>query len=105
DMAKKSNFLKDFDYKQFFINHGEQVGIGVAAVLTILFIVLGTVMAVGSGSPQDNAKPIEQETDRVKKELNTRKPPSDYDKVAPEVMAALKQKQAQLNEGRVPQDF
>ncbi len=103
--GKGSNFLKDFDYQKFFLDHGEQVGLGIAVTLTVLFLVLGTVYAVGSGSPQDNADPIEKQTARVNHELQVNQPPAGYDKVSPEVMASLKQKTANPNEGTLTQDL
>jgi hypothetical protein len=73
--------LKDIDYKQFFLEKGEKVGVGVAVGLMSLLIIAGLFLpshGFFSGSPSDNAKALKTIADNVDNGLRTNRPgPND----------------------------
>ena len=73
--------LKDFNYKQFFFDHGERIGLGVAGAITLL-MVLGLLMSgVGymSHSAGANAEDLNKAADGVENGLRSNQP-TDADK-------------------------
>jgi hypothetical protein len=74
--------LKEFDAKQFFLEKGEMVGLGVAVTLMVLMIMLSLFIPPNgffSGSPVDKAKPMEDSTKRLLDTMASAQP-SDNDK-------------------------
>jgi hypothetical protein len=96
-MAKR-NFLKDFDYKKFLIEKGEQVGLGVAVGVMALTVILGSVIALTAGSPKDNAEKLEEGTKKIKNSLETAKPTDDYAKVDPALLKPIDARQVKPDE-------
>ncbi len=48
--------LKDFDYKQFLIQKGERVALGIAvALMAMMVLISGIKTAFGGGSASSNA--------------------------------------------------
>jgi hypothetical protein len=81
--------LKEFDYKQFLLEKGERVGVGVAVALMLLFVVYGLLWpshGFFSGSPKDKADALNKVTKDVNNKLSNSepgendKPPPDSDK-------------------------
>jgi hypothetical protein len=73
---------KDFDAKQFLLEKGEQVGLGVAVTLMVLMLILSLFMpskGFFSGSPAAKAKELNQNTEQLETALRTRTP-GDNDK-------------------------
>jgi hypothetical protein len=96
-MAKK-NFLKDFDYKKFLIEKGEQAGLGLAVGVCVLMLVLGSIVALTAGSPQDNAEKLEKGTRDIKNKLEQAKPADDYAKVDPALLKPIDARQVKPDE-------
>lgn len=73
--------LKDFNYKQFFFDHGERIGLGVAGAIALL-MVLGLLMSgVGylSHSAGANAEDLNKAAEGVESGLRSNQP-TDADK-------------------------
>jgi hypothetical protein len=69
--------LKEFDAKQFMLEKGERVGLGVALTLMVLMLILSLFMPSSgffSGSPSAKAKPLEEGSKQLTNALNTRQP-------------------------------
>lgn len=73
--------LKEFDAKQFLLEKGEQVGLGVAATAMALMLIFSLFMpgkGFFSGSPKTMAKALKEETNRLETALRTSQPsPND----------------------------
>jgi hypothetical protein len=75
--------LKDFDYKQFLLEKGEQVGLGIAVALMVLMLLFSLFMpsrGFFSGSPSEKAKPLEEGSKSLQNALNTLQPTKTEDK-------------------------
>lgn len=68
-MAKKL----DFDWKNFLLQKGEKVGLGVGAGILLLMLVFG-VKGIGSWSPSSNAKLLNDKTQQAKNLIQTNTP-------------------------------
>src|SRR5579872_3877823 len=69
--------LKEFDAKQFMLEKGERVGLGVALTLMVLMLIFSLFMPSSgffSGSPSAKAKPLEEDSKKLTNALNTREP-------------------------------
>lgn len=69
--------LKEFDAKQFLLEKGEQVGLGVAVTLMVLILILSLFWpgpGFFSGSPATKAKELNQQTDRLETALQSAQP-------------------------------
>ncbi|HTU88619.1 MAG TPA: hypothetical protein VMF69_00845 [Gemmataceae bacterium] len=69
--------LKEFDAKQFLLEKGERVGLGVAVTLMVLMLIFSLFMpskGFFSGSPAAKAKELNQSTDRLDNDLRTSQP-------------------------------
>ncbi len=67
--------LKEFDAKQFLLEKGERVGLGIAVALMVLMLVFSLFMpsrGFFSGSPAANAKPLEEGSTKLKTALSNR---------------------------------
>ena len=75
---------KKIDFKQFFLQHGERVGLVVAGVLAVLLLVLSLFMpghGFFSGSAKEMASKLDVPSDEVEKKLNDpRNVPGEKDK-------------------------
>ncbi len=76
--------LKDFNYKQFFFDHGERIGLGVAGAITLLLVL--TLFIPGSGlfllgSAGANADVLTKASEGVENGLRSDQP-TDADKPA-----------------------
>jgi hypothetical protein len=73
--------LKEFDAKQFLLEKGERVGLGVAVTLMVLMLIFSLFMpskGFFSGSPAGKAEPLKKEAESLEVALRTRDPnPSD----------------------------
>ncbi len=61
-----------FDFKQFFLQHGERIGVGVAAALSVLLIVMSLFMpghGVMSGSASEKASTLNVTSEWVEKRI------------------------------------
>jgi hypothetical protein len=70
----KQMALKDFDYKQFLIEKGEKVGLGIALGLLALFLVVSAMGAFSAGSPTEKAKVLKDKTQSVQQQMATNTP-------------------------------
>jgi hypothetical protein len=73
--------LKEFDAKQFMLEKGERVGLGVALTLMVLMLIFSLFMPSSgffSGSPSGKAQPLEEGSKQLNNALATRTP-SDKD--------------------------
>ncbi len=69
--------LKEFDAKQFLLEKGEQVGLGVALTLMVLMLILSLFMpskGLFSGSPASKAKELDGKTKQLETALSTNQP-------------------------------
>jgi hypothetical protein len=69
--------LKEFDAKQFLLEKGEQVGLGVALTLMVLMLILSLFLpskGFFSGSPGAKAKELNNSTKQLEDALATRQP-------------------------------
>lgn len=74
--------LKEFDAKQFLLEKGERVGLGVAVALMVLMLIFSLFMPSNgffSGSPAAKAEVLKKGTEQLETALRTRQP-SDNDK-------------------------
>jgi hypothetical protein len=74
--------IKDFDAKQFMLEKGERVGLGVALFLMVLLIIVSLFMPARgffSGSPKEKAAVLEKSAASVQSQLRSSLP-SDADK-------------------------
>jgi hypothetical protein len=73
--------LKEFDAKQFLLEKGERVGLGVALTLMVAMLVFSLFMpsqGFFSGSPAANAEQLKKSTEQLDQALRTREPgPND----------------------------
>jgi hypothetical protein len=72
--------FKDFDAKQFLLEHGERVGLGVGGAIALLLIVFGLFMpghGFFSGSPAENARAMDAITKDVNDQLLNNRPIKD----------------------------
>jgi hypothetical protein len=76
--------LKEINFKQFFLRHGEWVGLGIALAIALPFLVLGTGKALFSGSAAANAGDVDKLAKKVENDMRTSIPPPDADKAPPE---------------------
>jgi len=68
---------KEFDMKQFLLEKGEQVGLGVAVTLMVLMLILSLFMpnqGFFSGSPAAKAKELNERTEQLETALRTNQP-------------------------------
>lgn len=66
--------LKEFDYKQFLLEKGEQVGLGVAVTLMVLMLIFSLFMpskGFFSGSPKEMASKMEKDANDLDTKLRT----------------------------------
>jgi hypothetical protein len=69
--------LKEFDAKQFMLEKGERVGLGVALTLMVLMLIFSLFMPSSgffSGSPSAKAQPLEEGSKQLTNKLNTLQP-------------------------------
>lgn len=69
--------LKEFDAKQFLLEKGERVGLGIAVTLMVLMLVFSLFMpskGFFSGSPAKNAEVLEQGSKQLQNALNSAQP-------------------------------
>lgn len=98
--------MKDFDFKQFMLEKGERVGLGIAGGVALLLVVLCMMSVLRAGSPQKNADDLANLTKQVSQGLQTNtprdsvpdeKPPKDNkDKLIALDISQLDRKQYQL---------
>ena len=70
--------LKDFDYKQFLIQKGERVALGIAvALMAMMVLISGIKTAFGGGSASSNATLIKNLTDQAQNNLQKSVPPAN----------------------------
>src|SRR6516165_5803380 len=73
---------KEFNAKQFLLERGEQVGLGIAVALMVLMLIFNLFMPSKgflSGSHAEKAKPLTEGSDRLQTALNTSKPSKPED--------------------------
>src|ERR1700732_2595296 len=71
--------LKDFDYKQFLIQKGERVALGVAVgLMSMMILVSGLTTVFGGSSASSNTRLIKDLADQAAKKLQTSVPPANH---------------------------
>src|SRR5207237_69711 len=70
DMAKKF----DFDWKNFLLQKGEKIGLGVGAAVGLLMLVFGIMHIYSGGSPSAKAEDLNKKTQVVQNLLVNNKP-------------------------------
>jgi hypothetical protein len=81
--------LKEFNAKQFLLEKGEWVGLGVALLIAVPVLGIGLMMVLNSPSPASNVAAIEQLTKAADQRINSAKPPDDAEKPPKEVDAVV----------------
>src|ERR1700737_2391583 len=76
--------IKDFDFKRFFLQRGEWVGLGVALAIMLPALYSGTVLTLTSGSATRNAEEVKGLAKAADNRIASSQPPSDADKPPPE---------------------
>jgi hypothetical protein len=77
--------IKEFDYKQFFLQRGEWVGLGIVVPIALLLLYFGFKDVFTADSPSANAESINKLTEGIKNQLKTNQAPADASKPPPEV--------------------
>jgi hypothetical protein len=78
--------LKDFDYRQFLIQKGERVALGVAVALMAIMILFSTLKtAFGGNSASTNAKEIKELSDQAARKMRDSTPPTDLGNLPPDL--------------------
>src|SRR4051794_20581885 len=72
--------IKDFDFKQFFLQKGEWVGLGVALAIVLPVLFVGLKNALLSPSPTANAEQVATLSKGADQKIATSVPPDDADK-------------------------
>jgi hypothetical protein len=69
--------MKDFDFKQFMLEKGEKVGLGLGAGIMVLLLIFGLGKAFSAGSPSKTSKEISDRSKAVQGRINdpNNKPP------------------------------
>jgi hypothetical protein len=104
-MAMKFNLnsLKNIDWKNFFLEKGEKVGLGVAGALAFYFFVSCIWTWIASPSPTENAKKLVKQADDVTGKLNNpSNKPSASDKPAEPSFKLTEKALVSLDEAKVP---
>src|SRR5437764_304782 len=87
--------IKDFDAKQFMLEKGERVGLGVALFLMVLLTIVSLFMpsrGFFSGSPKEKAASLEKSAQSVQQALRSSSPGDDDKPKDPQVtLAAIKE--------------
>ena len=76
--------VKDIDWKQFFLQRGEWLGVGIALAITLPVFFIGAKKAVFSGSADANAREVAGLTQSAQTRIKTSKPTEGTDKPPPE---------------------
>jgi hypothetical protein len=69
--------LKEFDAKQFLLEKGEQIGLGIALTLMVLMLIFSLFMpskGFFSGSPAAKAEVLKQGADKLERDLREKEP-------------------------------
>lgn len=80
--------LKDFDFKQFLLQRGELVGLGIAAFLGLVLVLMGSKGFL-AGSPGRTASDIQAKSQEADQRINTSTPPADIEQVSPNLLTEL----------------
>src|SRR5437764_10563455 len=87
--------IKDFDAKQFMLQKGERVGLGVALFLMVLLIIVSLFLpsrGFFSGSPKEKAEVLEKTATTVQNQLRSSQPTDDDKPKDPQTtLAAIKE--------------
>jgi hypothetical protein len=71
--------LKDFDYKQFLIQKGERVALGVAvALMSMMIVVSGLTTVLGGSSASSNTRDIKELAEKASNSLKNSVPPANH---------------------------
>jgi hypothetical protein len=81
--------LKEIDFKQFFLKRGEWVGLGVALLIVLPLLYSGISRAFSSGSPDTNARTINDLAKNVEQHLKNDKAPAELANPPAEAELAL----------------
>jgi hypothetical protein len=80
--------IKEFDFKQFFLEKGEKVGLGVAAAFMGLLLLSGFVSALTSGTASGTSADIEGKRKTAKNAIDSATPNSEDMKIDEKELAA-----------------
>lgn len=80
--------LKDFDFKQFLLQRGELLGLGVAVLLAAVLLLWGSKGFL-AGSPGKTAQSIQTKKQEAERRLTDSKPPDKLAQVQPELLQSL----------------
>src|SRR5690349_3398157 len=72
--------LKEFNFKQFLLQRGEWVGLGLALAIALPLFGLGMMKILSSPSPMSNALALEQLARSADQRITSARPPDDADK-------------------------
>src|SRR5438876_11521406 len=78
-MAFKLN-LKDFDYKQFVLQRGEWIGLGVVLLIVIPILISGVAKVITAGSPASKAHEFQDLAANLEKKIQESRLRADADK-------------------------
>jgi hypothetical protein len=81
--------LKDFDYKQFFLQRGEWIGLGVVLLIVLPVMTSGLIKAFSAGSPAGKARDFNALTKSAEARIAASVPPKDADKMPTEFDKSL----------------
>jgi hypothetical protein len=72
--------MKDFNFKQFMLEKGEWVGLGVALAIMLPVFGIGMMKILSSPGPSSNADRLKALAKAAEQRINTANPPEDADK-------------------------
>src|ERR1700687_5730246 len=78
--------LKDFDFKQFFLQRGEWIGLGVVLLIVIPILAIGIKNSVSAGRPESKKKDIEKLALNLEERIRTSQVPADASTPPPEFL-------------------
>ncbi len=81
--------MKDFNWKQFLVQKGERVALGVAGLIALLLLAVNVKSFLSAG-PGKHAKALEAKTNNLNQQLASNTPKKDEDKPGPVDSAKFK---------------
>jgi hypothetical protein len=81
--------LKDFDYKQFFLQRGEWIGLGVVLLIVVPVLLGGIMKIYGAGTAKGNADEMQKVTAKAEDDIRKSPVPADADKPPQEFFSTM----------------
>ncbi|HLJ92408.1 MAG TPA: hypothetical protein VKU02_04365 [Gemmataceae bacterium] len=97
--------MKDFNFKQFMLQKGEWVGLGVALILALPVFGIGMMKILGSPKPSSTAMRLENLVKAADQKIQSAKPPEDADKPPKEFFTNIVYGRVDPDEYSTPTDW